>query len=166
MPKKNNQTTSPSEQEENPVSAIVNSVPFRFKLQSFSPDFGTYKPLSPIIVPSSDIDIEVRVPLQPELIVNANKISAAQLTNQKEETPLLTPLGTRYIMDQFGAVMGNKEEPEEKSATSDDEDWDDNEEGSEDKPAEKSSDEEWDDETKESNEDEKADFDSDEEWND
>jgi hypothetical protein len=91
----------------------------------------------------------VNVPLEKELVDNATVISSAQLSNQPEPSPIFTPLGMRYIIDQFEAVMKNGE-PEE-TAKSDDEDWGDEPVKEE---VKKSSDDEWEDEDKPSKDEE------------
>ena len=107
--------------------------------KSFTPDVRQYKPSTPVIefVPEPLV-IAVDVPLQSDLVKNAEVIVAAQLTNQAEPKAHFTPMGMRYIIDQFEAVMKNgkpqeaeEEEfvptgkPKEPSTSEDDEDWGD-----------------------------------------
>ena len=173
---KQTKTTSPSD---DPEVKKLSSTKFMFRLESFTPDLRAYKPSTPVIKSIGDIVIQVLVPVQSDLIVNAEQINVAELTNQKADTPILTPLGMRYIIDQFEAVMGNGKEEQAKETAADDwedepadtktatkeEDW---EEETETKSETKKSDDDWDDEedTKETKKDEDVDFDKEESWED
>lgn len=167
MPKKS-QPITPSNGEKK-----INSVPYFFIWKTLQPDARQYKPSNPLLEIEKPIRIRIDVPLQPDLIYNASEFSIAEISATDIPEPILTPLGMRYIVDQFEAVMSNPkvDNSEDKSEDSSEDDWDD--EGTEEKSTErvdskssesKSSDEEWDEESKET--DEKADFDSDDEWND
>lgn len=117
--------------------------------KGFSPDCRTYKPSTPIIEFPEPLTIAIDVPLESDLIKNAGVIAAAQLTNQSEPKPQFTPLGMRYIIDQFEAVMKNGEpklmdDPWEEN-DSNDFDETETEKAVETKPA-KSDEEEWEDE--------------------
>lgn len=152
---------SPSKEEETAkVVEKINSVQVIAQWVGFNPDCRPYKPSTPEIVFDPWLPIAVDVPLDKELIVNAIKISSAELSNQPQEKPIFTPLGMRYIIDQFEAVMKNGEPEPEVSAKSDDEDWGEDEPVKETK---KSSNDEWEDEAKPSK-DEEDDKDFDEDW--
>ena len=120
----------------------INSVKVIVRWNSFSPDCRPYKPSTPELVFDEPLKIVVFVPLDKELMDNFDVISMAQLSNQKEPSPIFTPLGMRYIIDQFEAVMQNGK-PEE-TASADDDDWED--EDTSNKTTKKSSDDEWEDE--------------------
>jgi hypothetical protein len=138
-----NKKTTPSKEE---VVKEINSLKVYAQWKGFTPDCRAYKPSTPELVFDPFLKIVVSVPLDKELIDNATVISSAQLSNQPEPSPVFTPLGMRYIIDQFETVMKNGE-PEE-TAKVDDEDW-----GEDDKPAKEevkksSDDDEWEDEAK------------------
>jgi hypothetical protein len=128
--------------------------------KGFTPDCRAYKPSTPEIVFDPFLKILIDVPLDKELIDNATVIMSAQLSNQPEPSPVYTPLGMRYIIDQFEAVMKNGETKEE-TAKSDDEDWGD--EPAKEETKKSSDDEEWEDEDKTSK-DEKEDAPWKEDW--
>lgn len=128
-----------------------------FNWKSFQPDRRQWKPSNPVIEVGGYF-IAVEVPLSTDLIKNSTAIMSQQLTNQTEEQPILTPLGMRYCIDQFEAVMSDgakdttkttndddewakvEEEVPSKSATTDNE-WDESET---DEPSVEKSDEKWD----------------------
>lgn len=151
-----NKTTLSKEEETAKEVEKINSIRLIAHWMGFSPDCRPYKPSTPeISFGDVGIKVIVDVPLTKDLIDNANVISMGQLSNQGTPDPIFTPLGMRYIIDLFEAVMQNgKSEPEE-SAKVDDEDWGDDEPVKETK---KSSDDEWEDEAKPSKDEE------DEEW--
>lgn len=132
----------------------LNSIPFTFIWQSFQPDHRAYKPSNPLMTCSYPVVVDV--PLQPDLIYNASKISIAQMTNQTIESPILTPLGVRYIVDQFEYAMSDHAEEPTEDETSDD-DWAEIEE---DTPPQPKNDDSWD----ESETDEPAVEKTDEKW--
>ena len=125
--------------------------------KSFTPDARAYKPSTPVIEFPEPLIIAVEVPLKPELILNADVIMAAQLSNQAEPKPHFTPMGMRYIEDIFETANGNSVQQEEKPEA--EEDWEDEE--TETKP-ESSKDEEWEDETEATGDEGEASWD--EEW--
>jgi hypothetical protein len=137
----------------------INSIRVIARWNNFHPDCRQWKPSTPEIGFDEPLKIAVDVPLQKELIDNADIISMAQLSNQAEPSPIFTPLGMRYIIDQFEAVMGNGE-AKEAETSEDDEDWED--ETTEPKPEPGTRPIEWDDEeeTKETEDDKQWD----EEW--
>ena len=168
------QTTSPSKEEEIKTAVeIINSIPVIAKWLGFQPDCRPYKPSTPQITFEYGLDIRVSVPLDKELIYNAQQISIQQMAGNKEDKPVFTPLGMRYIIDQFEAVMKNSEPEPEETAKADEDDWGDDEKAPEDKafdeedaakrkPA-KTSDDEWEDETDQPGV-EKPEEDFDEDW--
>jgi hypothetical protein len=129
---------------------------------SFSPDCRPYKPSTPELAFDPWLKIVVNVPLDKELIDNATVIMSAQLSNQPEPSPIFTPLGMRYIIDQFEEVMKNGQL--EVPASEDDEDWDE-EPAKIDKPLDRKDNEadEWEDEAKPTKE-EEEDKPWDDEW--
>ena len=137
--------TSPSEEVQK-----INSYHLIAQWKGFTPDCRAYKPSTPEIVFDPFLKIKVDVPLDKELIDNADVISMAELSNQTAPSPVFTPLGMRYIIDQFEAVMKNGE-PEETTKT-DDEDWGD--EPAKEEVKKSSDDEEWEDEAKPSKDEE------------
>lgn len=72
-------------------------------------------------------------------------IAAAQLTNQAEPKTHFTPLGMRYIIDQFESAMKNGKDAELLVPASD-EVWEDEPEKAVETKPTKSDDEEWEDE--------------------
>jgi hypothetical protein len=137
----------------------INSLKVVALWKGFTPDCRAYKPSTPEIIFDPSLKIMVNVPLEKELVDNATVISSAQLSNQPEPSPVFTPLGMRYIIDQFEAVMKNGE-PEKETAKVDDEDWGEETVKEE---VKKSSDDEWEDEAKPS-ENEKEDTPWEEDW--
>lgn len=116
--------------------------PIYFTWKTFAPDLRQYKPSNPQI--EVNMIIAIDIPLSVDLIKNSTAIMSQQLTNQTEEIPILTPLGMRYCIDQFEAVMSNEETKDEST----DEDWGDVEEDEvSDDSSKKSTDETWEDET-------------------
>lgn len=100
-----------------------------FLWNGFSPDHRQYKPSNPTI--TAGYHIQVEVPLTSDLIANSVKIISQQLVaGQDNEAPILTPLGMRYCIDQFEAVMSNTMQEEEKpdQPKEDTSSWDDSEE--------------------------------------
>lgn len=163
MPKK---TNSPSKKEEETAKEEVkkiNSIHILALWKGFSPDVRPYKPSTPQIEFLDPLQIVVNVPLTNDLIDNASVISLAQLANQTEPNPIFTPLGMRYIIDQFEAVMQNGE-PEQEETAKDDEDWGDETEEEKKKTAKASDDEEWEDEDKASKDKEEEDKPWEEDW--
>jgi len=149
------------------------------KFTHFNPDLRAYKPSTPNVIFDPPLMVVINVPASSEFVINGSQIVAAQLTNQKEPEPVFTPLGMRYIIDQFEAVMTNVKE--EKAKENEDDDWEDEpadtkakndedkwEDELEDKSAGKKSEDDWDDEdtTQETKKDEDVDFDEDENWED
>lgn len=123
MPKKNYPTKEPEEvkaAQDNVRNAMIKVVA---QWKSFSPDCRPYKPSTPQLEFAEPLKIVVDVPLINELIKNAGVISAAQLTNQSEPIPQFTPLGMRYIIDQFESAMKNGEPEQEETAKADE--WED-----------------------------------------
>ena len=151
--------TSPSEKEE---TAKVDIAPIKVLAlwKGFSPDCRPYKPSTPIIEFPEPLIIAIDVPLTNDLIKNAGVISAAQLTNQSEPKPHFTPLGMRYIIDQFEAVMKNGE-PEQDTAKADD-DWED--EDTKKETNKKSEDDDWDEESEDTSGESEEKFDDDKDW--
>lgn len=134
-------TNSPSNEDE---VQKINSIGVIASWVGFTPDCRPYKPSNPEIVFPGGLDIVVNVPLSNDLIINANTISMQQISNQKEDKPLFTPLGMRYIIDQFESAMSNsKDEAEETVADNDD--WGDEPEA-EKEVVKPKNDDEWDDE--------------------
>ena len=127
--------------------------------KSFTPDARAYKPSTPVIEFPEPLIIAVEVPLKPELILNADVIMAAQLSNQAEPKPHFTPMGMRYIEDIFETANGNIVQQEDWEKEETEEDWEDEE--TETKP-ESSKDEEWEDETEATGDEGEASWD--EEW--
>ena len=123
----------------------INSVHLIAHWMGFTPDCRPYKPSTPeISFGDVGIKILVDVPLNKELIDNADVISMAQLTNQGAPEPIFTPLGMRFIIDQFEAVMQNGKS-EETANVDDDEDWGDDVDTDK-AEVKKSSNDEWEDE--------------------
>lgn len=147
---------TPSKEE---VVKEINSIKVLALWKGFSPDCRPYKPSTPIIEFAEPLTIVVDVPLETDLIKNATVISSAQLSNQAEPKAHFTPLGMRYIIDQFESAMKNGE-PEPEVAKSDDEDW--GEEPAKEE-VKKSSDDEWEDEA-EPSKNEKEDAPWEEDW--
>ena len=108
--------------------------------KSFTPDARAYKPSTPVIEFPEPLIIAVEVPLRPELILNADVIMAAQLSNQAEPKPHFTTMGMRYIEDIFETANGNGVQQEEKPEA--EEEWEDETEATGDE-GEASWDEEW-----------------------
>jgi len=167
------QTTSPSKEEEIKTAVeIINSIPVIAKWLGFQPDCRPYKPSTPQITFVDGLNIRVNVPLDKELIYNAQNISIQQMAGNTEDKPVFTPLGMRYIIDLFEAVMKNGEPDAELLVPdSDDEDWGDDEEtpakstpkGVSKTPGKDVVDEEWEDETDQPGV-EKPEEDFDEDW--
>jgi hypothetical protein len=141
--------TSTSEPEKAEVEKI-NSIHILANWKGFAPDCRPYKPSTPQIEFSPDpLIIQVDVPLTSDLIINAQKISIQEIQGNSQDRPHFTPLGMRYIIDQFEAVMQNgHSEPDEQAPKVADDDWEDESTTTtkkEDKPT-KSEDDEWEDE--------------------
>lgn len=163
MTKKTN-TPSNTEKTVSEKAEEINSAKFYFLWNSLQPDVRAYKPSNPLLTPTKPITIEVLVPLDPPLIVNAREISRQTISNQDIADPVLTPLGMRYIIDQFEFVMSNpKNEVEEPAA---DDDWGDDpeEEFVPTGKAKSTSNDEWDDEAEADQSESEKDKDFDEEW--
>ena len=123
MVKKNSQM---SKEEEVTKETKIPTIKVKALWKGFSPDCRPYKPSTPVIEFAPEpLVIVVEVPMTSDLILNCDVIASAQLTNQSEPKPQFTPLGMRYIIDQFEAAMKNGEPDAEETAKSDDEDWDD-----------------------------------------
>ncbi len=117
-------TNSPSKEE---IVEKINSIRVIAHWKGFSPDCRPYKPSTPeISFGDIGIKIIVDVPLTKNLIDNADVISMAQLSNQNAPDPIFTPLGMRYIIDQFESAMSNQKDELEVSVA-DDDDWGDEE---------------------------------------
>ena len=174
-------TTSPSEEVKETKIPMLKVIA---KFTHFNPDLRAYKPSTPNVIFDPPLMVVINVPASSEFVINGSQIVAAQLTNQKEPEPVFTPLGMRYIIDQFEAVMTNVKE--EKAKENEDDDWEDEpadtkakndedkwEDELEDKSAGKKSDD-WEEADKNSSEredektkkDEDIDFDKDENWED
>jgi hypothetical protein len=89
------------------------TIPVKFLLTGFNPDKRQWKPSTPSIMPVGDFIIQIDVPLQHDLIVNADKIISAQLSAGDVPDPIFTPAGMRYCIDKFEEVMSDPK-PEEK----------------------------------------------------
>jgi hypothetical protein len=125
--------------------------------KSFTPDPRPYKPSTPVMEFPEPLRVVIEVPLSSDLVLNGTVIVAAQLSNQAEPKPDFTPLGMRYIIDQFEMAMSNGEHKE--TATSDDEEfvptgkakessedeWEDEVESTTDKDENQKWDEDWED---------------------
>lgn len=98
-----------------------------FTWESFNPDHRQWKPSNPLVI--ADCKVAIDIPLTTDLIINAASIASQQITNQKEDEPILTPLGMRYCIDQFETAMSDaKPEEEGETAKEDTSGWDDGEE--------------------------------------
>lgn len=115
----------------------VPTIVMYFNWKSFQPDLRPYKPSNPVLEVGGYF-IGLDVPLTSDIIRNASAICGQQLTNQTEEQPILTPLGMRYIIDQFENAMSNVPD---KTESKDKDEWADTEEETPSKPAEDSWDE-------------------------
>lgn len=120
------ETQTEDKPETKPVK--IPTLKLTFIWNGFSPDHRQYKPSNPNITCSYPVVIEV--PLTLDLIANSMKIVSQQLVaGQDNDNPILTPLGMRYCIDQFEAVMSNTmQEKEDTKPTEDTSDWDDGEE--------------------------------------
>lgn len=134
-----------------------------FNWKSFQPDLRQYKPSNPLIEVGGYF-IALDVPLTPDLIRNATAIMGQQLSNQTEEQPILTPLGMRYIIDQFEDVMSNKTKNDTTESTDEDE-WANVEEETPRTSSPKTKDDAWDESETDEPEVEKPDGKWDEDWN-
>lgn len=76
-----------------------------FMWKEFAPDVRAYKPSTPVIDTATLVGVDV--PLTHEFVLNSAEIIQAQISAEDEPTPILTPLGMRYCIDQFEAVMIN-----------------------------------------------------------
>jgi len=133
-----------------------------FNWKSFQPDVRPYKPSNPFLEVGGYF-IALDVPLTPDLIRNSIAIMGQQLSNQTEEQPILTPLGMRYIIDQFEDVMSNKTQKDTTESTNDDE-WAEVEEESPRTSSPKTEDEKWDESETDEPEVEKPDDNWEEDW--
>lgn len=151
--------TSPSKEPEEVKETKLPTLKVFAQWKGFTPDCRAYKPSTPEIVFDPFLKIMVNMPLDKELIDNATVIMSAQLSNQPEPSPVFTPLGMRYIIDQFEAVMKNGELVP-GIVKSDEEDW--GEEPAKEE-VKKSSNDEWEDEA-EPSKNEKEDAPWEEDW--
>ena len=124
--------------ESKPASILI-----KFVWKQFVPDTRAYKPSAPVIEVNYAIGVDV--PLTHEFIYNSMEIIKGQLSGNDGPTPVLTPLGMRYCIDQFEKVMvtpdtstnaesgdwdeGDEEEtpktPSTKKPTVEDDEWED-----------------------------------------
>jgi len=130
------------------------SVRLLFTWKQFMPDVRAYKPSSPVI--ETECSVGVDVPLTHEFILNAVDIIQNQLSADYTPDPILTPLGMRYVIDQFEQVMTVAD----ADMQDDDSAWDDGEEETATKPVVE--DDEWEDAPAETKT--KDDVDWDESW--
>lgn len=83
---------------------------------SVQPDRRNYKPGNPLL--SVNLPVRVDVPLTAEYIANSEKIIQSQLGFDTgtlpvpDSSPILTPRGMRYIVDELEAVMMDKPKPD------------------------------------------------------
>ena len=82
----------------------VVTMPVVFKWVSVQPDPRPYKPGNPLLL-LEDTKIQIDVPVDNKYIKNTNDILAMQLGVGELPKPVLTPLGMKYCIDQFEAVM-------------------------------------------------------------
>lgn len=167
MTKKQTTPTSSNTPDETAIKEEVkkiNSIHVLAQWKGFSPDCRPYKPSTPILEFAPEpLTIEVDVPLVKEFVVNWLNLSTNEMSGLTMDKPRFTPLGMRYIIDQFESVMQNpKNEVEEPAA---DDDWgDDPEEEFVPTGKAKSTNDEWDDEAEADQSESEKDKDFDEEW--
>jgi len=103
--------------ESKPASILI-----KFVWKQFVPDTRAYKPSAPVIEVNYVIGVDV--PLTHEFIYNSMEIIKGQLSGNEGPTPVLTPLGMRYCIDQFEKVMVTPD----TSTNAESGDWDEGEE--------------------------------------
>jgi len=123
-----------------------NTLPFRFKWVSTSPD-PHKTPMRNNLEPVETF-VQVDVPVKGEFITNAEEIIKEQLgvePTENHKAPVLTPAGMRYVMEQMSLreVLEPVEDVEWDDTTEEEttgDDWD------EDPVEETAGDDDWDDE--------------------
>jgi hypothetical protein len=96
-----------------------------FNWDSFMPDYRQFKPASPIIY-SESIMIAIDVPLVEEYIFNFDELNKPE-TQTVNISPILTPKGMRYCIDQFADVMMDEDKSSAKDFVSVDIDFEEDE---------------------------------------
>jgi hypothetical protein len=114
-----------------------NEITIIFTVTQIVPDKEPYKPSAPVI--ACNFKVAISVPLQDDLIVNADFILSARKLAREEPEPVFTIKGLRFVENVLLSRQDDKvkpdpdsiewsEEPKQTSSDEDDIQWADDEE--------------------------------------